>query len=162
MPGSWNQGSDRAWYHACVQFRTGRQILRYVRRQCARLDGAALRKLSPEQIKQTMCMDESTIEMAISKAVSEEMEASGATCMDAPVSGGQLQITPLQTFVHANVVLDLPAGVIGAKNATLTIMVGSSSQDAFERAKPVLETMGKKVLRCGDLGAGLAAKIANK
>ncbi len=119
-------------------------------------------KLSPEQIKQTMCMDESTIEMAISKAVSEEMEASGATCMDAPVSGGQLQITPLQTFVHANVVLDLPAGVIGAKNATLTIMVGSSSQDAFERAKPVLETMGKKVLRCGDLGAGLAAKIANK
>jgi 3-hydroxyisobutyrate dehydrogenase len=56
----------------------------------------------------------------------------------------------------------LQPGVIGAKNATLTIMVGSSSQEPFDRAKPLLQTMGKKVLRCGGLGAGLAAKISNK
>ncbi len=52
--------------------------------------------------------------------------------------------------------------MIGAKNATLTIMVGSSSVRTFDRVKPVLETMGKKVVRCGALGTGLGAKISNK
>jgi 3-hydroxyisobutyrate dehydrogenase len=45
-------------------------------------------KLSEEEVKSTLCMDESTIEMAASKAVSEEIERAGARCMDAPVSGG--------------------------------------------------------------------------
>lgn len=56
---------------------------------------------------------------------------------------------------------DMRVGVVGAKNGTLSIMVGGS-ESAFNRALPVLQAMGTKVTYCGDLGAGLAAKIANK
>ena len=44
--------------------------------------------LSPEEVKATMCMDESTVEMEGSRAVSEAIEATGAGMVDAPVSGG--------------------------------------------------------------------------
>jgi 3-hydroxyisobutyrate dehydrogenase len=54
------------------------------------------------------------------------------------------------------------AGVNGAENASLTIMCGASSPASFERAKPVLGMMGKKVIMCGGLGMGLAAKLCNK
>ena len=58
--------------------------------------------------------------------------------------------------------LDAPVsgGVGGAEGATLTFMCGGS-KDAFEKAKPILEAMGKKVVHCGDAGAGQAAKICN-
>ncbi|MGF9758562.1 3-hydroxyisobutyrate dehydrogenase [Microvirga sp. 0TCS3.31] len=60
------------------------------------------------------------------------------TSLDAPVSGG----------------------VGGAKGATLTFMAGGAKQ-AFDRAEPVLSKMGKKVVHCGEAGAGQAAKICN-
>ncbi len=60
------------------------------------------------------------------------------TSLDAPVSGG----------------------VGGAKGATLTFMAGGAKQ-AFDRAEPILSRMGKKVVHCGEAGAGQAAKICN-
>lgn len=53
------------------------------------------------------------------------------------------------------------AGVIGAEKGTLAIMVGGS-KTSYNRSVPVLESMSRKVTYCGDLGAGLAAKISNK
>ena len=52
-------------------------------------------------------------------------------------------------------------GVVGARDGTLAIMVGGDG-DTFQKAQPILHTMAKTVTHCGDLGAGLAAKIANK
>jgi 3-hydroxyisobutyrate dehydrogenase len=51
-------------------------------------------------------------------------------------------------------------GVGGAKAATLTFMVGGSTH-AFERGKPVLEHMGKRIVHCGEAGNGQVAKICN-
>jgi 3-hydroxyisobutyrate dehydrogenase len=58
--------------------------------------------------------------------------------------------------------LDAPAsgGVGGAKGATLTFMAGGSNE-AFARAEPILSQMGKRVVHCGEAGAGQAAKICN-
>ena len=64
--------------------------------------------------------------------------SSGMLSVDAPVSGG----------------------TGGAKGATLTFM-GGGEDKAFAAAKPVLENMGKKIVHCGDAGAGQAAKICN-
>jgi 3-hydroxyisobutyrate dehydrogenase len=58
--------------------------------------------------------------------------------------------------------LDAPVsgGVGGAKGATLTFMAGGT-REAFDRAEPVLSQMGKRVVHCGEAGAGQAAKICN-
>ena len=58
--------------------------------------------------------------------------------------------------------LDAPVsgGTVGAKAATLTFMVGGSEQ-AFATGQPVLAQMGRRVVHCGDAGAGQAAKICN-
>jgi 3-hydroxyisobutyrate dehydrogenase len=85
-----------------------------------------------------LLLDCSTIDVATAKAVAAAAAASGLAMVDAPVSGG-----------------------IAAANAgTLTFMVGGLD-DAFARAKPILEHMGKVVIHAGDAGAGQAAKICN-
>ena len=58
--------------------------------------------------------------------------------------------------------LDAPVsgGVGGATAGTLTFMCGGSAE-AFARAKPILENMGKRIVHCGGPGAGQAAKICN-
>jgi 3-hydroxyisobutyrate dehydrogenase len=63
---------------------------------------------------------------------------------------------------HARGSLDAPVsgGVAGATAATLTFMAGGS-RDAFAQAEPILATMGKRVVHCGEAGAGQAAKICN-
>lgn len=53
------------------------------------------------------------------------------------------------------------SGVVGAQKGTLAIMVGGDPS-TFAKAEPILQSMASKVTLCGDLGAGLAAKIANK
>jgi len=80
----------------------------------------------------------STTDMTTSRLMHEEAELRGITLLDAPVSGG----------------------VGGAKAGTLTFMVGGSA-DGFDRAKPILENMGKNIIHCGDSGCGQAAKICN-
>ena len=88
--------------------------------------------------KGTLFIDSSTIDVASAGKAHELAAAAGMISVDAPVSGG----------------------VGGAEAGTLTFMVGGSA-DAFEKAKPVLEGMGKKIVHCGDGGAGQAAKICN-
>jgi 3-hydroxyisobutyrate dehydrogenase len=60
----------------------------------------------------------------------------------------------------ASVDAPVSGGVGGAKGATLTFMAGGTAA-AFNAAKPVLEAMGKRIVHCGDAGAGQAAKICN-
>jgi 3-hydroxyisobutyrate dehydrogenase len=58
--------------------------------------------------------------------------------------------------------LDAPVsgGTIGAEQGTLTVMVGGELA-LLERARPVLETFGRKIVHCGDVGAGDALKAVN-
>ena len=86
----------------------------------------------------TLLIDCSTIDVESARAVHEAAAKVGFDFLDAPVSGG----------------------VGGAAGATLTFMCGGSEK-AFERAKPVLEKMGKRVMLAGGAGAGQAAKICN-
>jgi 3-hydroxyisobutyrate dehydrogenase len=86
----------------------------------------------------TLFIDSSTIDVASARGAHKLATDANMLSLDAPASGG----------------------VGGAEAATLTFMCGGSN-DAFERAKPILEAMGKKVVHCGDAGAGQAAKICN-
>ncbi|CAG8745729.1 13809_t:CDS:2, partial [Racocetra persica] len=52
-------------------------------------------------------------------------------------------------------------GVVGAEAATLTFMVGASTETDFLRSKPYLTYMGKNIVHCGGLGTGQIAKICN-
>ncbi|MEL7489381.1 MAG: 3-hydroxyisobutyrate dehydrogenase [Pseudomonadota bacterium] len=83
-------------------------------------------------------IDSSTIDVASARAVNEAAAKRGFAMVDAPVSGG-----------------------VGAATAgTLTFMVGGGA-DAFARAKPALEAMGKNIFHAGAAGNGQVAKIAN-
>src|SRR6185437_15839612 len=86
----------------------------------------------------TLFIDSSTIDVASAKTAHRLAADAQMLSLDAPVSGG----------------------VGGAEAATLTFMCGGAGE-AFERAKPVLEAMGKRVIHCGDAEAGQAAKISN-
>ena len=57
----------------------------------------------------------------------------------------------------------MSGGVVGARDGTLTFMLGASSRSGalVERVKPVLDMMGKKTVHLGEQGAGLSAKLAN-
>ena len=83
-------------------------------------------------------LDCSTIDVETAKALAEDATAKGYAMVDAPVSGG----------------------IAAAAGGTLTFMVGGT-EDAFARAREVLEPMGKAVIHAGDAGAGQTAKICN-
>ena len=83
-------------------------------------------------------LDCSTIDVATARKVAEEAVANDFDMVDAPVSGG----------------------IAAAADGTLTFMVGGTDK-AFDRAKPILEHMGKAVIHAGEAGAGQAAKICN-
>ena len=84
-------------------------------------------------------IDNSTIKPAAARMLAEKLSEKNVFALDAPVSGGD----------------------IGARNATLTIMVGGDAS-ALEKAMPVLLAMGKTVTHVGDAGAGQVAKAANQ
>lgn len=67
-----------------------------------------------------------------------------------------------QALAHPLYVVDAPVsgGVAGATAATLTFMVGGR-EESFEKAKPILAAMGKKIIYTGSAGSGQAAKICN-
>jgi len=88
--------------------------------------------------KDCLLIDCSTIDIKTSEEIGNKAKKSGMKMIDAPVSGG----------------------VMGAKNATLTFLVGGS-KDAFNLAKPLLEIMGKNIFHAGELGCGNGAKICN-
>ncbi len=83
-------------------------------------------------------IDCSTIDVATAREEIGKAEGQGYAMVDAPVSGG----------------------IAAAEAGTLTFMVGGTP-DAFERARPFLELMGKAVIHAGGPGAGQAAKICN-
>src|SRR3954454_1476256 len=85
-----------------------------------------------------LLIDCSTIDVESARAVAAAAMVNELAMVDAPVSGG----------------------VAGAEAAALTFMVGGSDR-AFERARPVLEVMGKTIVHAGGPGTGQAAKICN-
>jgi 2-hydroxy-3-oxopropionate reductase len=84
-------------------------------------------------------VDMSSISPIETKAFAQRIDALGCDYLDAPVSGGE----------------------VGAKAATLTIMVGGP-QAAFDRVRPLFELMGKNITRIGGNGDGQTTKVANQ
>ena len=85
-----------------------------------------------------LLIDSSTIDPHTARDVAMDARAHGNNMVDAPVSGG----------------------TGGAEAGTLTFMVGGEAAD-FERAKPILQCMGKNIVHCGGAGNGQVAKICN-
>ena len=83
--------------------------------------------------------DHSTVGPSLSRRCYEAIRARGASFLDAPISGG----------------------TAGAQAGTLTIMVGGDA-DAFERARPVFEAMGKNIKHVGPSGAGSVVRLVNQ
>jgi 2-hydroxy-3-oxopropionate reductase len=86
-----------------------------------------------------LLVDMSSISPVATQAFAQRLAATGAGYVDAPVSGGE----------------------VGAKNATLSIMVGASAAD-FERVQPLFALMGKNITHVGAVGDGQTAKVANQ
>ena len=87
----------------------------------------------------TIFIDMSSINPIASKEIAAALAERGVEMLDAPVSGGE------------------PKAVEG----TLSFMVGGK-QEIFDRCKPLLDTMGASVVRCGEVGAGNTTKLANQ
>jgi 3-hydroxyisobutyrate dehydrogenase-like beta-hydroxyacid dehydrogenase len=86
----------------------------------------------------TLCIDCSTIGPMAARSIGEALSARGIELVDAPVTGSSPR----------------------AQDGTLTIMAGGSDQ-AFARAKPVLEAMGRLIVHAGPLGHGQIVKVIN-
>src|SRR5881397_3813416 len=89
--------------------------------------------------KGKIVVDMSSISPLATKGFARKIEALGADYLDAPVSGGE----------------------VGAKAASLTIMVGGPER-AFNTMKPIFDRMGKNVTRVGANGDGQTTKVANQ
>ena len=92
----------------------------------------------PNAAPGAVLIDCSTIDVATARKMAEQATVKGLHAVDAPVSGG----------------------IAAASGGTLTFMVGGSAE-AFERAQPFLEQMGKAVIHAGASGAGQVAKMCN-
>jgi 2-hydroxy-3-oxopropionate reductase len=84
-------------------------------------------------------VDMSSISPIATKGFAQKINALGCEYLDAPVSGGE----------------------VGAKNATLSIMVGGTPE-TFDKVKPLFELMGKNITLVGGNGDGQTAKVANQ
>ena len=89
--------------------------------------------------KGKVVIDMSSISPTATKAFAAKINEKGAQYLDAPVSGGE----------------------VGAKAATLSIMVGGEA-DAFERVLPLFQAMGKNITLVGGNGDGQTTKVANQ
>ena len=89
--------------------------------------------------KGKVVVDMSSISPLATKTFAQKVNALGCDYLDAPVSGGE----------------------VGAKNATLSIMVGGPDA-VFERVRPLFELMGKNITLVGGNGDGQTAKVANQ
>ena len=94
--------------------------------------------IAPNAKKGAVLIDSSTIDVDSARKAHQIASANGLRSIDAPVSGG----------------------TIGASAGTLTFMAGGSAE-AFAAAEPILQPMAKRIVHCGDAGAGQAAKICN-
>ena len=91
------------------------------------------------QAKNALLIDMTTSSPALAKRLAEIGSKAGHQVLDAPVSGGD----------------------VGARDAKLSIMVGGELT-AFEKALPIFNLMGSKVVRMGDAGAGQHTKMSNQ
>jgi len=87
----------------------------------------------------SVVIDLSTISPATERRLDGLLRERGACLLDAPVSGGD----------------------VGARNATLAIMVGGDPR-ALEGVRPILECLGKSITHCGDVGSGQLTKLCNQ
>ncbi len=87
----------------------------------------------------TLLVDMTTSSPALARRVADAARAAGCAALDAPVSGGD----------------------IGAREARLSIMVGGEAE-AFARARPLLEKMGRTIVHQGPAGSGQHCKMANQ
>ncbi len=87
----------------------------------------------------TLCIDMSTVSPQTARDVDARIRSLGGAFLDAPVSGGKT----------------------GAEAGTLAIMVGGDAADV-ERARPVFEAMGKRIVHCGPVGFGQMTKLCNQ
>jgi 3-hydroxyisobutyrate dehydrogenase len=95
--------------------------------------------LLPSVSANTLVIDCSTVSADTARSATHRLRERGADFLDAPVSGG----------------------VEGARDGTLAIMVGGD-EAAFERARPVLEALGRTITHFGPSGSGQAAKATNQ
>ncbi len=95
--------------------------------------------LAPKLAKGSLVIDCSTVGSGTARKAAELLAPRSADFLDCPVSGG----------------------VEGARDATLAIM-GGGSEEAFERARPILAVLGKTVTHFGPTGSGQAAKATNQ
>ena len=86
-----------------------------------------------------LLVDHTTVSADMARRLAKTCEEHGLACVDAPVSGGQA----------------------GAENGQLAIMCGGT-EDAVERAQPVMEPYAKAIVHVGPAGAGQTAKMANQ
>jgi 2-hydroxy-3-oxopropionate reductase len=84
-------------------------------------------------------IDMSTIAPSVARDVHQVLAEKGVEVLDAPVSGGQ----------------------VGAESASLSIMTGGSAE-AFSRALPIFQAMGKNIVHIGEAGAGQTTKACNQ
>ena len=89
--------------------------------------------------KGAIVVDHSTISPSATRGFDKQLATKGAKLLDAPISGGD----------------------VGARNGTLSIMVGGD-ESAFKRAEPLLRHMGTTITYCGPSGAGQLTKLVNQ
>jgi len=97
------------------------------------------RALAPALRQGALMLDCSTVSAETARQAAQLLEPHGAEFLDCPVSGG----------------------VEGARDGTLAIMVGGKPE-AFERAQPILQALGRTIAHFGPVGAGAAAKATNQ
>lgn len=100
---------------------------------------AVIAAIEPNLRRGQVVIDMSTIAPAAERAIAARLTKSGVDYLDAPVSGGES----------------------GAIEGTLTIMVGGQA-GVYERAKPLLEQIGRRITLMGPVGAGQTTKLANQ
>jgi 3-hydroxyisobutyrate dehydrogenase len=110
-------------------------------------DGPALRSVlfAPDRDlkkllgESALVMDFSTIGPVEARGIAEQLGKTGVRFVDAPVTGGD----------------------IGARDGTLTFMVGASGED-LESVRPLLSAMGKRIVHAGAVGSGQSLKLVNQ
>ena len=149
----WNRtspspGLELAKSHGCTIADTVEDALKGSNVVCSCVtDGPALRSVlfaANRDLKKLLApdaliMDHGTIGPVEAKAIGQELGKSGIRFVDAPVTGGD----------------------IGARDGTLTLMVGASPED-LEYVRPLLNAMGKKIVHAGPVGSGQSLKLVNQ
>jgi 3-hydroxyisobutyrate dehydrogenase len=117
---------------------TGAQIIFIMVPDTPDVEGV-IGKIQPSLTRAQLVLDMSTIAPEAERRIAERLAALGVDYLDAPVSGGET----------------------GAIEGTLTIMVGGS-EAAFDRARPLLDLLGKRITYMGPSGTGQTTKLANQ